>query len=148
MFFTFCLPRSYHTQNTSKKFFCTHHQKKNPMWIVPKLLKYKHLYFCHWDYFASHTCLYFLGLASLKICVIVFPVRLWLNDLLKKNIVWPNTSNTLGVVRVIGIGKRVETKSLSTSPTINQSKKFHDFTSTYFGSISLIMNECIFGFVW
>ena len=43
-----------------------------------------------------------------------------------KNIVRPNTSNALGVVRAIGVGKRVKTIALSPLLTVNQSEKFHD----------------------
>ena len=35
---------------------------------------------------------------------------------------------TLGVVWAIGVDKRIETKSLSPSPTVNLSEKFHDNT--------------------
>ena len=43
-----------------------------------------------------------------------------------QNIVRPNTSNMLGIIQAIGIDERVETKSLSPSPTVNQSEKFRD----------------------
>ena len=66
----FCLPRSYRTQKHIKKiFFCTHHQK-NSRWIVPKLLKYKHFYFCRYDYFTLHICPYFGGVGYKIICIL------------------------------------------------------------------------------
>ena len=65
--------------------------------------------------------------ACSKICVMVFPVRLWLNDITVR----PNTSNILGVVRAIDAGKRVETKSLSPSPTVNQTENFRDYIYIY-----------------
>ena len=64
------------------------------------------------------SCLYFRLLE--KFLCHIFPVHLWTNDFQKQNVLRADISSTLGVV------KSGEAKSLSPSPTVNQSKKFHD----------------------